>query len=771
MDSDRSFAKLAILLVPLLALSAPVNSAAEESPVARDLLGVANPAAIYCLELGYELEVIQAEGGERLICILPNGERCDAWDFYKGKIWQEYSYCATQGYETATRIDDNGSFVSECAVCRAQDGTELGTVAELMNLTEKIVTGTGIPVDANIPEEFPVYGSPDRDPPAYFNWCDLGGCTTIKNQGGCGSCWAFATVQPLECNILIKESTEVDLSEQWLVSCNQEGYDCGGGWWVHDYHQWATDPCGGTGAVLEANFPYTATDAPCNCPYDHDYFIESWAYVGGSSSVPPVSSIKQAIMDWGPVSVALTVNTAFHDYTGGVFNSCTTADVNHGVALVGWDDTLGASGAWLLKNSWGPGWGIDGYGWIEYDCSWIGLGASYVDYSNPLRITLPDGIPEAIPPGEPTAITVRIDESGDSLVPGTAMLHYEYLGRTFQSVELTYLGGDMYEAVLPAPSCDDVPEYYFSAEGVTSGTVYNPTNAPTESHTSLVGTLSTAFSDDFESDTGWTVENDPSLTDGAWGRGVPVGGGVRGDPASDYDGSGMCFLTDNVAGNSDVDGGITWLISPTLDGTVGDQVRVSYALWYTNYFGDNPNDDLFKVYVSNNNGTDWTLAETIGPGSSAGWTERGFLVNDFFATPSDQVRVRFEASDLGGGSVVEAGIDAFSVQVLECTETAVADQDIPVRDYRLYANVPNPFNPSTVIRYAIPRPGAVNLSIYDVSGRRVRVLVDSPFQGGGDHSVEWDGRDDSGNAMASGVYFSRLETEERTLTRKMVLAK
>ncbi len=92
-----------------------------------------------------------------------------------------------------------------------------------------------------------------RDLPAAFDWRQETGCPPVRNQGGCGSCWAFATVGALECNILIRDGQTVDLSEQWLVSCNQSGYSCGhGGWFAHEYHRSATDPCGQTGAVLEA---------------------------------------------------------------------------------------------------------------------------------------------------------------------------------------------------------------------------------------------------------------------------------------------------------------------------------------------------------------------------------------------------------------------------------------------------------------------------------------------------------------------------------------
>ena len=260
-----------------------------------------------------------------------------------------------------------------------------------------------------------------RGLPAAFDWRDYNGCTPVKDQLDCGSCWAFATVGPLECNILIKDHITFDLSEQWLVSCNTHGYSCDGGWFVHDHHMAAPVFCGESGAVLESTFPYVAQDAACNCPYARAYTIDNWAYIGTSDAIPATNAMKQAIYDYGPVSVALYVDDAFQGYTGGVFNACADGEVNHAVVLVGWDDTQGPGGVWILRNSWGTGWGEAGYMRIAYGCARVGYGACYVEYGQSARVavsppTLDFG---ALPAGQAAVAELTVTNQGSAPLEGS----------------------------------------------------------------------------------------------------------------------------------------------------------------------------------------------------------------------------------------------------------------------------------------------------------------------------------------------------------------
>ncbi len=233
--------------------------------------------------------------------------------------------------------------------------------------------------------------------PASYDWRTLGGATPIKDQGNCGSCWAFGTVAPLEAQIKILNGLTVDLSEQYLISCNTNGWGCNGGWWAHNYHTSIVPP-GETsaGAVLESGDPYQATDTACNGPHNHPYKIASWAYVIGQP-LPSVQAIKQAIYTYGPIGAAVYVGPKWQAYTGGIFNANESGQVNHAIALVGWVDDIGPdNGYWILRNSWGTSWGESGYMRIRYGCNQVGYSANYVELSS---ITPPQPPP---PPPAPT---------------------------------------------------------------------------------------------------------------------------------------------------------------------------------------------------------------------------------------------------------------------------------------------------------------------------------------------------------------------------------
>ncbi len=243
---------------------------------------------------------------------------------------------------------------------------------------------TTTPSESSLESPAPSKTPPDLAYPPAFNWCDWGGCTPIKDQGSCGACWAFSTVALLESQIRLQDGITTDLSEQYLISCNTDFWDCDGGWFAHDYHEWKIPPVEpAAGAVHEADFPYVASEDDCGGPHPHHETIISWHYVQDEWSNLDVAAIQDAILNHGPVATGICVGPAFQAYDGGVFNTDECGTRTHAVVLVGWDNNQGANGVWILRNSWGEDWGDNGYMRIEYGTSDVGYAVNYVVYSPP----------------------------------------------------------------------------------------------------------------------------------------------------------------------------------------------------------------------------------------------------------------------------------------------------------------------------------------------------------------------------------------------------
>jgi flagellar hook assembly protein FlgD len=134
-------------------------------------------------------------------------------------------------------------------------------------------------------------------------------------------------------------------------------------------------------------------------------------------------------------------------------------------------------------------------------------------------------------------------------------------------------------------------------------------------------------------------------------------------------------------------------------------------------------------------------------------------------TPLVTVSESFELTGLS--------LDGHEVAVYRFTNATGVDPgagELPVATLWLEQNVPNPFNPTTTIRYALSEPGRMRLEVVDLAGRRVAVLWDGP-QAAGTHTARWDGRDRHGRPLAAGVYLTRLQAAGEVRTSKLVLAK
>ncbi|HER43767.1 MAG TPA: hypothetical protein ENO08_04840, partial [Candidatus Eisenbacteria bacterium] len=211
--------------------------------------------------------------------------------------------------------------------------------------------------------------------PSSWDWRALGGVTSVKNQNPYGTCWAFGLLGCFEAMVLINESTVNDYSELNVVACNPDGTTCdsGGNAWI------AANYLSLLGTVEESCNPY-----PGDCPNpvcvnpacDYLEHVTEWRVIPND-----VTAIKEALMNWGPVNTAMYASfPGFSSYNGSTCLSYTgTQGPNHGVLIVGWDDTMcDGNGAWIVKNSWGTSWGDAGYFYIEYGSAQIGIYSNVV---------------------------------------------------------------------------------------------------------------------------------------------------------------------------------------------------------------------------------------------------------------------------------------------------------------------------------------------------------------------------------------------------------
>merc|ERR1719421_648144 len=195
---------------------------------------------------------------------------------------------------------------------------------------------------------------PTTNLPSSVDWTTKGVVTPIKNQGQCGSCWAFSTTGSVEGANALKTGTLVSLSEQELVDCagSYGNQGCNGG--LMDY---GFEYAKAKGLCTESSYPYTARDGTCKTS------CSAAVTIGGYQDVAQNNEDQlQAAVAQQPVSVAIEADkSVFQFYSGGVMTSsaCGT-QLDHGVLVVGYGTESGTD-YWKVKNSWGTTWGMSGY--------------------------------------------------------------------------------------------------------------------------------------------------------------------------------------------------------------------------------------------------------------------------------------------------------------------------------------------------------------------------------------------------------------------------
>jgi len=227
--------------------------------------------------------------------------------------------------------------------------------------------GTCLPPIPQHKSKKPSKHSPNKEPvtlPASVDWQAKGVVTPVKNQGQCGSCWAYSATGSMECNYAIKTGQLNSLSEQQLVDCTWSygNQGCAGGWY---YGAWDYAVKEG-GLCSESEYPYEAKDEVCRahqCSAKYNP-ISSYSEVN-----PDDESALQTASVSGCVSVAIQANQmAFQFYSSGVLTGRCGTRIDHAVLVVGYGTDNGQD-YWKVKNSWGTQWGDQGYVYVCRSCN------------------------------------------------------------------------------------------------------------------------------------------------------------------------------------------------------------------------------------------------------------------------------------------------------------------------------------------------------------------------------------------------------------------
>ncbi|XP_020849731.1 cathepsin O isoform X1 [Phascolarctos cinereus] len=225
--------------------------------------------------------------------------------------------------------------------------------------------------------ELPLYNKEVKMPtthvplPVRFDWRDKHVVTKVRNQQMCGGCWAFSVVGGIESAYAIKGESLEDLSVQQVIDCSYNNFGCSGGSTVNALN-WLNKTQ--VRLVKDSEYSFKAQTGLCH------YFSGSHAGVSikGYSSYDfsdKEDEMAKVLLAYGPLAVIVDA-VSWQDYLGGIIqHHCSSGEANHAVLITGFDKT-GSTPYWIVRNSWGTSWGVDGYAFVKMGANICGIADS-----------------------------------------------------------------------------------------------------------------------------------------------------------------------------------------------------------------------------------------------------------------------------------------------------------------------------------------------------------------------------------------------------------
>ena len=289
------------------------------------------------------------------------------WKFYASLVFvlaaAALLFASVPAYSAPKELDEIRAAIKAKGGKWVADET---SVSGLSLAEKKMRAGLDMEQDiaAGLSAPEPPLGAIETVAPATLDWRSFDGVSyvsPVKNQGGCGSCWAFAVTAGLESQVMMaSDGQAIDLAEQLLVSCSGTG-SCSGGSSAS-----ASNYVRDVGLPVESCFPYTAANSSCAnaCA---DWQNQTYSIVGlhrASTTTITADDIKKSVYYYGPVVASMYVYNDFYSYRSGVYSYAAGSYVGaHAVLVVGYDDL---NQSFIVKNSWGTGWGDAGFFRIAY---------------------------------------------------------------------------------------------------------------------------------------------------------------------------------------------------------------------------------------------------------------------------------------------------------------------------------------------------------------------------------------------------------------------